>query len=132
MWGRKEQALEVIIGPESGIKGDLTTKGIVKMDGVLDGNVDADWLIVGETGLVKGDVTSRVVVVYGRIEGTIRSREMADLKSRAIVEGDIYTMKLVVSEGAFFDGRSYMQRFPEGGDGRVVPLEQKAPKSITE
>ena len=124
-WKKDQQALEVVIGPESGIKGDLTTKGVVKLDGAIDGCVSADWVIVGETGKITGDVASRGTVIYGTVEGNIKSSELIEIKSKAVVEGDIYTTKLVVSEGAFFDGRSYMQR-RSGSD--VVSLEQKAKK----
>jgi cytoskeletal protein CcmA (bactofilin family) len=128
MFRKKEQSLEVVIGPESGIKGDLTTKGVVKLDGVVDGCVTADWLIVGETGMIKGDVTSRGTVIYGKIEGNITSNEIIEIRSKAVVEGDIYTTKLVVSEGGLFDGRSYMQRSPGAASGDVLSLEQRTKK----
>jgi cytoskeletal protein CcmA (bactofilin family) len=130
-WKKEQQSLEVVIGPDSGIKGDITTKGVVKLDGVIDGCVSADWLIVGETGKITGDVASRGTVIYGKIEGNIKSNEIIEIRSKAVVEGDIYTSKLVVSEGAFFDGRSHMQR-PNAGSNDVVSLEQKSKKSVLE
>ena len=130
-WKKDQQSLEVVIGPDSGIKGDVTTKGVVKLDGVIDGCVSADWLIVGETGKITGDVASRGTVIYGRIEGNIKSNEIIEIRSKAVVEGDIYTSKLVVSEGALFDGRSHMQR-PNTGSNDVVSLEQKTKKGALE
>lgn len=130
MFWKKEPPLDVIIGPDSGIKGDLTTKGIVKMDGLVDGCIDADWLIVGETGMVKGDVTSRGVVIYGKIIGNITSTEITEIRPKASVEGDICTDKLVISEGAFFDGRSRMRCFPREGGGDILSLEEKVKKSL--
>jgi cytoskeletal protein CcmA (bactofilin family) len=130
-WKKEQQSLEVVIGPDSGIKGDVTTKGVVKLDGIIDGCVSADWLIVGETGKITGDVASRGTVIYGRIEGNIKSNEIIEIRSKAVVEGDIYTSKLVVSEGAFFDGRSHMQR-PDTGSSDVVSIEQKSKKGVLE
>ena len=132
MFGKKEPPLEVIIGTESNIKGDLTTRGVVKLDGIIEGRVKADWLIVGEAGRVKGEITSRGVVVYGKIEGSITTTEITDIRPDAAVEGDIYTTKLIVSEGAFFDGRSHMKR-PSGAEGtEILPLEKKVLKGIPE
>jgi cytoskeletal protein CcmA (bactofilin family) len=131
-WKKEQQSLEVVIGPDSGIRGDVTTKGVVKLDGVIDGCVSADWLIVGETGKIKGDVSSRGTVVYGRIEGNIKSNEIIEIRSKAVVEGDIYTTKLIVSEGALFDGRSHMQRLHNTSSNDVVSLEQKTKKGVLE
>jgi len=131
-WKKEQQSLEVVVGPDSGIKGDLTTKGVVKLDGVIDGCVSADWVIVGETGRISGDVASRGTVIYGKIEGNIKSNELIEIRSKAVVEGDIYTGKLVIYEGAVFDGRSYMQRSQAATAGDVVSLEQKAKKGTLE
>jgi cytoskeletal protein CcmA (bactofilin family) len=122
---RKEPSLEVIIGSESAIKGSLSTKGVVRLDGMIDGNVEADWLIVGERGVVKGDVVTRGTVVDGRVEGSITSDEILEIKSRGTVEGDVFTSKLIVSEGALFDGRSCMRKFAESENKDILQLEQK-------
>jgi cytoskeletal protein CcmA (bactofilin family) len=123
---KNEPSLEVIIGFESSIKGDLVTKGVVRLDGSINGSVKADWLIVGETGIVNGDVVSRGVVIDGKIEGNITSDEIVEIKSKGAVEGDISTTKLIISEGAFFDGRSCMKETTQAGYGDVLHLEHKA------
>lgn len=127
---KKESSLEVIIGAESSIKGDLTSKGIVRMDGTIEGSINADWLIVGETGAIKGDVTLRGIVTNGKIEGNIKSKETVEIKSKGIVEGDIYTLKLAISEGAIFDGRSCMHNITDSDNKDVLPFERKAKKSL--
>lgn len=127
---KKEQPLEVIVGSESEIKGDITTKGTVKMDGSCDGCISADWLIVGETGAVKGDVTARGTIVYGKIKGNIDSAEVTEIRARAVVEGDVSTAKLAVSEGAFFEGRSHMRKPAEPGGGEILSIKQKVKKGL--
>ncbi len=125
MFRKKEPSLEVIIGSESAVKGSVSTKGVVRLDGVVEGNVEADWLIVGETGTVKGDVLSRGVVIDGRVEGNIVSDDIVEIKSKGAVEGDIVTSKLIVSEGAFFEGRSSMRQFSGLDSKDVLHLEHK-------
>ncbi|MBL6875326.1 MAG: polymer-forming cytoskeletal protein, partial [Chitinophagales bacterium] len=44
----------------------------------------------------------------GRIEGKVEVKEILVLKQSAIIQGDISTRKLVVEEGAIFDGRIEM------------------------
>jgi cytoskeletal protein CcmA (bactofilin family) len=101
---KKEPSIEVIIGSESSIKGDLISKGLVRMDGTIDGNINADWLIVGETGAVKGDVDLRGVVINGKIDGDIKSKETVDIKSKGIVEGDIEADWVMIGEAAMVKG----------------------------
>lgn len=48
MFSAKQPKLEVIIGTESAIRGDLTSKGTVRIDGSIEGNVTADCVVVGE------------------------------------------------------------------------------------
>jgi len=114
MFGKKQSSkLETIIGPESTIRGELTSSGTVRIDGTLEGNVSAEWIIVGETGLVKGDLTGKGMIIGGKIRGNIRSTEMVEIKQKGEVQGEIYTVSLTILEGAIFEGHSFMQRSRE-------------------
>ncbi len=113
MFSKKQQRLETIIGPESNIKGELSSKGTLRIDGTLDGNITADWVILGETGVVNGDVAATGMIIGGRIKGNIRASEMVEIRTKGEVVGEIYTAKLTIQEGAVFDGHSIMQRSRE-------------------
>ncbi|MBA4393034.1 MAG: hypothetical protein C0407_05730 [Desulfobacca sp.] len=131
---KKEQPLEIIIGPESSITGNVSTRGAARIDGFVEGIIRADWLFVGEAGTVKGMVIARGTMVAGRVEGSIKSDELVEIKPRGTVEGDIHTPKLSMAEGAFFDGRSFMRRTPELEGEEVLLLEkgdEKTLKSVT-
>lgn len=124
---KRRESLELIIGPASSVTGSLSTPGVARIDGKVEGTITADWLIVAETGYLKGDALTRVTMVAGRVEGTIRANERVEIGFQGIVEGDIYTTNLRVSEGACFDGHSYMRRI-EQLDGREVLPFQKGGK----
>lgn len=129
MFGIQPKKIGTIVGEGSQLKGELNASGTVRIDGAMEGNVRADWVIVGESGTIRGDVASRGVVVGGRVEGNIDAAEIVELKRKARVSGEIRTEKLVVSEGATFDGRSRMKRDPdqaEESDARVIPLKPPA------
>ena len=128
---KRKQSLEIIIGPESSFTGSLSTPGIARIDGNVEGTVRADWLIVGETGCMRGDVVSRGTMVTGRLEGSIRSNERVEIRSKGVVEGDIYTTKLIISEGALFEGHSHMQRvrIVESDSREALSLEKGGKRS---
>ena len=109
----KQPNLEVIIGTESSIRGDLTSKGTVRIDGIFEGSVSADCLIIGAKGVVTGDATVRQIIVGGRIIGNIRATDGVDIQHTGDVCGDIFSVRLCITEGGNFDGRSSMLRTKE-------------------
>jgi cytoskeletal protein CcmA (bactofilin family) len=126
MFSGKQTRLEMIIGPESMVKGDLISKGTIKIDGQLEGNVTADTVIIGEKGLITGDATVKGMVIGGRIAGNVRASESVEIQQKGVVNGDVFSSKLTIAEGAIFDGRSVMQRSKEityNGSGPEVVIE---------
>ncbi|MEI6208218.1 MAG: polymer-forming cytoskeletal protein [Desulfuromonadales bacterium] len=109
MFSKRQPKLETIIGPESTLKGDLVSKGTVKIDGHVEGNVAADCLVIGETGNLAGDATVREIVIGGRLIGSIHATDGVDIQSKGEVCGDIFSARLTITEGGRFDGRSTMQ-----------------------
>lgn len=127
MFGKKEKKMETIIGAESTVRGELSITGTVRVDGTVEGDIAADFVVVGETGTVKGNVRSRGMMVGGRVEGNVDSTEVVELRSRARMFGEIRTAKLVMSEGSLFDGLSCMKQkaeeaAPEGKIKRLKTL----------
>jgi cytoskeletal protein CcmA (bactofilin family) len=110
MFNKNTEKLESLIGANSNFKGDIDTKGTLRIDGTMEGSVNADWLILGEKAFLKGDVTARGIVVGGRIEGNLKAKEIIEIKVKGQVYGDVSTSKLTVVEGGLFDGRSSMAK----------------------
>jgi cytoskeletal protein CcmA (bactofilin family) len=119
----KQQKLDVIIGVDSTFWGELTSKGTVRIDGTLEGNVTADCVIIGEKGVITGDAAIRQMIIGGRVVGNIRAVDSVDIQHKGAVCGDISSARLTIAEGGAFDGRSTMQRtkeLPYKGDDVVT------------
>lgn len=110
MFNRNTEKLESVIGANSRFKGEIDTKGTLRVDGMVEGNVNADWLVVGEKGFIKGDISARGIVVGGKIEGNIRAKEIVEIRNKGQISGEVFSAKLSVAEGAIFDGRSSMHK----------------------
>lgn len=108
MFHKNTEKLESLIGSNSSVKGEIDTKGTLRIDGTVEGNVSADWVVIGEKGQIRGDITARGIVVGGRVEGNLRAKEIVEIKNKGQICGEIFTSKLTITEGAFFDGRSSM------------------------
>jgi cytoskeletal protein CcmA (bactofilin family) len=107
---KKHPKLEVIIGNDTIIKGEISSKGTVRIDGRFEGNVTADSIIVGGDGTILGDIATKSLIAAGRITGNVHSTESVEIQPKGEVCGDIYTQRLTVADGGVFEGRSYMQK----------------------
>ena len=90
------------------IKGSLKFSDELILDGSVDGEVNSDsgHLTVGENARIKGEVKTKGVVVYGKVDGNITVTDRCELKADAEIVGDIKAGTLSIEEGAAFMGQS--------------------------
>ena len=110
MFSRKHPKIEVIIGNDTVVKGEIVSKGTVRIDGRFEGSLAADCVIIGEGANILGEVTAKTMIAAGRLTGNIHSTDSVEIQPKGEIFGDIYTQKLTVAEGGVFEGRSSMQK----------------------
>lgn len=99
-----------IIATDLKVVGELITDGVVKIDGLVEGNIRAErQVLVSKGGEVKGDVHSKEVIVGGHIEGCVRAHERVEVQSSATVRGDILTKRVLIHEGGEVNGNLRME-----------------------
>lgn len=113
MFHKNTEKLESFIGANSLFKGDVDTKGTLRVDGVVEGNIVADWVVLGESSHIKGDITARGIVIGGRVDGNIKAKEIVEIKNKGQLHGEIFTNKLVIAEGGILEGRTRMHQHEE-------------------
>jgi cytoskeletal protein CcmA (bactofilin family) len=113
MFSKNTEKLESFVGANSSFRGDVNTKGTLRVDGVVEGNIAADWVVLGDKSHVKGDIVVRGIVIGGRVDGNVKAKEIVEIKNKGLLSGEIVTSKLVVAEGGILDGRSRMQQQEE-------------------
>lgn len=90
-------------------RGEVEIQGIFRVEGEFEGTIRTpEQLVVGKTGIVKGDIYVKTAVIGGRILGNINAETKIELQSGSHVEGDIRTRRLVIDEGVFFEGNCSM------------------------
>ena len=109
MFRKGSKKLETIVGGDTRIAGKVYAEGTIRVDGVVEGDVQSDWVVVGETGRILGNARARGMVVGGSVEGDIHATETVELREKATMVGEIHAPKLTISEGAVFDGRVRMK-----------------------
>ncbi len=100
-------------GQELSLSGKLVFQGAVRIDGKYEGEIEAKGtLIVGVDAVVQAKIKVDKAIIMGEVRGTIDAREKVEIEGQGKVTGDIKTPKLVINEGALFEGSCIM------GDGK--------------
>jgi cytoskeletal protein CcmA (bactofilin family) len=102
--------VNTLIGKDTFFKGSLESKGSIRIDGQVEGQIDSKGdFIVGESGVVAADLKARSVTIAGRFEGSIAAGGRLELKRTAVAKGTFKASTLHVEDGAVFDGSMEMK-----------------------
>lgn len=89
--------------------GELRFRDTFRIDGRLRGKVVSEnTLIVGESGHVEAEIDCGVVSIRGSVSGKIHARQRIELLAGCKVHGTLVAPKVVIEEGAFFEGNCDM------------------------
>ncbi len=110
MFSKDEEKVESFIGAKTDFQGELNVKGTLRVDGRIDGRLNAECVVLSETAEIKGEVMAKKIVVGGRVEGILRAQEILEINSTGKVLGDIFTNKISVTEGGEFNGKIEMEK----------------------
>lgn len=93
------------------IKGDVYSESDIRIDGEVEGSIQCQAkLVLGPRAIIKGKIVCRNARIEGRVEGNVNVTEVLDLRKTAFIQGDILTKKLIIEEGAVFNGSCQMQK----------------------
>jgi cytoskeletal protein CcmA (bactofilin family) len=91
------------------LQGDLKSEADLRIDGTIHGNVTSTAkIIVGPTGFVEGHIQGLQADITGKVVGNISVKELAQLRTKADVKGNITAVSLQIESGAAFNGQSIM------------------------
>ena len=121
MFSKETDKLESFLGMNSRFKGELSVRGTLRVDCIVEGQLDADYVILGESAEVKGEIKAKKIIIGGKVDGNVRAQELVEIKSKGKFFGDIFTPKLVIIEGAEFNGKVEMKK----EERKIIELELK-------
>lgn len=94
-----------VMGAGSKWKGTLVVQDSVRIDGQVNGEVEAKGTIhISEGAQVDGRLRAAFIVIAGSYRGEIKALERVELLPKSKVQGEIETKALTVLDGAIFDG----------------------------
>lgn len=108
---RRREPEEKILDVDASMQGTLTFRDPVnlRINGKFEGTLETKGnLTIGRTASVFANIIGENIVVAGKVKGDIVAKQRLELVSSAIVQGDIRVAKLIIADGAIFEGRCHM------------------------
>lgn len=98
-----------LIGAGTTVKGDINSNSDLRIDGTIIGNIHSSAkVIIGANGVVEGDISGNQADIIGKVSGNIHAKDLLQLRSDCVVNGNIYAGKLQVEPSAVFNGQCHM------------------------
>ena len=102
---QKSEAGSCVISRGTTIEGKFKTTEDLRLDGTIIGEVKSEKkLVMGESGKIEGTVICGESSIRGRIEGELNVKGLLHLLNSAFIKGRIVAKKMVVDEGAAYNG----------------------------
>src|SRR5579872_7108251 len=98
-----------LIGAGTTMKGDISSNGDLRIDGTLVGNIHCSAkVVIGANGNVQGDINGQTADIMGKVTGTIKVKDLLQLKGGSTLNGSIQAGKLQIEPTANFNGECHM------------------------
>ena len=125
---KQQEVEEKILDVDASMQGTITFKDPVnlRINGSFEGKLDTRGnLTIGENAKVKATISGDRIVIAGKVTGDIQAYQSVSVIPPGVVQGNISSPKLSVSEGAMIEGRITMLNSLQGGDAPDVHLTLK-------
>lgn len=94
-----------IIGPGMRVNGDCETEGTLRIEGIVNGKVQAGKaVVVGRDGVVKGDIITQDAVIGGHVTGKVIAESRLELQETCVIDGEIRARRIKLEEGGRVNG----------------------------
>ncbi|RZU39841.1 bactofilin family protein [Edaphobacter modestus] len=94
------------IGKSVTIRGELSGNEDLYVDGFVEGTITLSdhALTIGPNARVLADIHVKDLAVYGTVTGNLHATGRVEIRSSAVVHGDIFGGRLSIEENATFKG----------------------------
>lgn len=101
--------IETIIGHNTIIKGEIFGESNLRIDGNVEGGISTTGsVVIGESGVVKGDIKAANLSVSGQVTGNAEVTKVLAIDASGQLIGDVKVETFSITDGGIFKGRSEM------------------------
>ncbi len=86
--------------------GEIKGTEALYIDGKVEGsiNLPGNRVTVGRNGQVAASISSRELVILGKVRGNVSASDRVDIRAEGALTGDITAARISIEDGAFFKG----------------------------
>lgn len=101
--------IDTLIGRHTHIKGDVSFSGGLRIDGSVEGNInatgdDSSVLTLSDHGSIDGEVRVPNIIINGQINGNVFVSQHVELAPKARINGNLYYRMLEMAMGSEVNG----------------------------
>jgi cytoskeletal protein CcmA (bactofilin family) len=98
-----------IVSKDLTIVGDLSTAGVVKVEGTVEGTIRAgSQILIAPGAVIRGDLHTAEAVIGGEVFGTVHATDRVEVQATAVLKGDVVTPRIAILEGGKINGEVRM------------------------
>lgn len=120
---------EKILDVDASMQGTIAFKDPVnlRINGSFEGKLDTKGnLTIGENAKVRANIHGDNIVIAGKVVGNVTATQSLSVVSPASIEGDIFTPRFSVGEGATIEGKVTMKSSGVAGQDVFLTLRDVA------
>ena len=99
-----ESLESVVIGDGVVVKGAFTVPAKAVINGVIEGDLTAEEVLIGPTGRITGRVSAKIIDVRGQLHNTIVSESSLIVRSTGKIVGKIHYSEIEIEKGGEIEG----------------------------
>ena len=103
----EERRVVAWVGKSVKFQGTLTSLEDMTIDGHVEGSIDIQEhsLTIGPDADISADIVATTVTIHGTVTGNVRAKAKIEILATGRVEGNLFTPRLVMADGAVVRGR---------------------------
>ncbi|MBP6701984.1 MAG: polymer-forming cytoskeletal protein [Vicinamibacteria bacterium] len=105
----KPTAKSTVMGEKTRFVGKIDTDEPLLIQGPVEGEIKSSSEVeVGETGVVKANISAKSIVISGRVTGDCTASDRLEIRAAGTLTGSIKAARIAIADGAAFKGTSQM------------------------
>ena len=104
MSNQSDSLESVVIGDGVVVKGTFTVPSKAVINGVIEGDLTAEEVLIGPTGRITGRVSAKVIDVRGQLHNTIISEKNLIVRSTGKIAGKVHYSEIEIEKGGEIEG----------------------------
>ena len=122
MSNQSESLESVVIGDGVVVKGSFTVPSKAIINGVIEGDLTAEEVLIGPTGRITGRVSAKVIDVRGQLHNTIISEKSLIVRATGKIAGKVQYAEIEIEKGGEIEGT-----LSQSADGPAIQVGTNTP-----